>query len=105
MNHYKLKCDQNPDFNFTGDLIGQLTTSLDKSAPNYSGSPGRWSTIKLYKTLIGGKYVCQRIGYSAHPNEHTVYHVKVCNSVQQVKEFFGANGNDMQAFYQQVGIK
>lgn len=37
----------------------------------------------------GGKYVCHQIGYSSWVNERTRYSGRVCETVEEVIEFFG----------------
>jgi hypothetical protein len=81
--------DNAPDVTFTGELLVNTSSSQDRiDGDRWSGSPGRWTTLKLYRTT-GGKFVAQRIGHTMWEGERTRYTAKVCETEDEVKGFFG----------------
>lgn len=84
-----IECDNGPTIRFTGDRIAAAASSDNNaSGSSYSGSTGRWTELKLYKTK-GGYYVCHQIGYTRWQGERDLYKAKVCETTEEVIEFFG----------------
>lgn len=73
---------------FSGKLIGSASTSPETARSDYSGQTGRWTVLRLYRTQAG-KYVCEQIGKTRWQGEHNRYSGAVCETDQQVVEFFG----------------
>jgi hypothetical protein len=82
--------DNERDLRFTGTRIAARSSSPDKARPNYSGSPGRWSELTLYKTE-GGKWVAAKVGHTQWQGEKDRFSAAVCDTPQAVVDFFGAN--------------
>lgn len=89
--------DGERDLKFTGELIASAKSTPERQSSNYSGSTGRWCTLKLYRTAKG-KYVCAQIGHTQWQGETDRYSGAVCESVDQVVEFFG-NGRLAKLLY------
>ena len=88
-NTITLRVDNKPDLRFEGECIGSASSSDNNaSGSSYSGSTGRWTELKLYKTK-GGRYVCHQIGYTRWQGERDLYKAKVCETTEEVIEFFG----------------
>lgn len=83
-----LKRDNALDLRFTGELIAEASSSANNASGSYSGTTGRWTTLRLYVTA-GGRYVCQSIGHTIWQGEHDRYSAAVCDSAAEVIEFFG----------------
>lgn len=84
-----VRADNAPDLKFHGKLISWARSSDNQAmGSSYSGSVGRWTELNLYQTK-GGKYVCQCIGYTRWQGERDRYSAKVCDTVEEVREFFG----------------
>ncbi len=84
-----LEIDNAPNIRFTGELIAKVSSSPDKAlGSNYSGQTGRWTELTLYKTR-GGKFVCHQIGRTQWQGERDRHTGKVCETLAEVKEFFG----------------
>ena len=75
-----------PDIRFQGELIAEA--SSDSNVSWSSGTGGRWTELKLYRTA-GGRYVAQSIGRTKRQGEHTRYSAKVCETAADVIAFFG----------------
>jgi hypothetical protein len=73
---------------FAGVLIGSARTSPNRAYPNYSGSPGNWKSLTLYRTE-GGKYICSRINYTQWQGEQNHYAAAVCESIADAIKWFG----------------
>jgi len=73
---------------FTGELLGEVSSSSNNASSDYSGQTGRWSILRLYRTQAG-KYVCEQIGKTQWQGEHNRYSGAVCDTDQQVVDFFG----------------
>lgn len=80
MDKITVKNDNAPDIRFTGELM--------EMASSRSNDTTRWTELELYKTQTG-KFVCSEIGYSQWQGERDHYKAKVCNSVEEVTQFFG----------------
>jgi hypothetical protein len=84
-----LKISGATNIRFTGDLIASNETSANNAAGRYySGDPGRWAEYALYKTN-NNKYVCHCIYRTCWDGERDSYDGLVCESEQEVIEFFG----------------
>lgn len=88
MKEYIVKRDNERDIIFTGEIIATASSSPEQSRSDYSGSTGRWTVLRLYRTK-GGKYVCQEIGRTQWQGEHDRYRGAVCEDADCVCEFFG----------------
>jgi hypothetical protein len=81
--------DNEPNITFTGERLVNTSSSQDRiDGDRWSGSTGRWTTLRLYRTT-GGKFVAQRIGHTMWEGERTRYAAKVCETEDEVKGFFG----------------
>jgi hypothetical protein len=81
--------DNAPDIRFVGEKIGSASsTDNNANQSSYSGSTGRWTELALYQS-IGGKYICEQIGRTRWTNERDRFSYKICDSIEEVLEFFG----------------
>jgi len=80
--------DNGPSIRFVGERISHVKSSPNNAHPSYSKQTGRWSELVLYKT-VSGKYVCQEIGRTQWQGERDRYSAKVCDTPEEVIEFFG----------------
>ena len=78
------------DLRFVGKLIAEAISSANNARSDYSGSTGRWTELRLYRTA-GEQYVCERIGRTRWQGEHDRHTAVVCGSVVGVCEFFGSS--------------
>ena len=83
-----IEIDNRPDIRFTGERLAAVKSSANNASSSYSGQPGRWTQLALYKTK-GGKYVCHKIGHTIWQGESDSYSGKVCETLDDVKAFFG----------------
>ena len=97
-----LENDNAPAVRFSGELVAETSSSANNASSYYSGSTGRWTTLKLYKTK-SGKLVCQSIGHTQWQGEHDRYKVAVCDTSAEVIAFFG-HGWLAKALYEDAGI-
>lgn len=88
MEQFTLEIDKAPAFRFTGELLAAESSSQNNASNYYSGETGRWAELALYKTRAG-KYVCHQIGRTCWAGEHDRYSGKVCDTLDEVREFFG----------------
>lgn len=88
MDKITVKNDNAPDIRFTGELMARVKSSPAQAHPSYSNNTGRWTELELYKTQTG-KFVCLEIGCTQWQGEHNRYNAKVCDSVEEVTQFFG----------------
>lgn len=89
METFKIEIDNAPDFRFTGEVVASVASSDNQAMTSrYSGQTGRWTELTLYKT-VGGKFVCHQIGRTRWQGERDRFSGKVCQSLEEVKEFFG----------------
>lgn len=102
MEQITLDNDNAPNVGFEGELIAEASSSSNNASGYYSGSPGRWTELKLYRTK-GGKLVCQTVGHTQHSGEQTRYKVGVCETEADVIEFFG-HGWLAKELYSRAGI-
>ena len=92
---YTVERDNERDITFTGERIGFGT-----SRTPYKDD--RWTELSLYKTK-GGKFVCSEIGYTKWQGEQTRYKAEVCETTEEVVEFFG-HGWVSKELYSDAGI-
>lgn len=84
-----LEIDNAPNIKFTGEMIGGVSSSPDQAMnSSWSGETGRWTILRLYKTK-GGKYICHQIGKTQWQGERDRFSGKVCDTLEEVVEFFG----------------
>ena len=94
--------DNNRDIRFSGELIAEASSSADKAGSDYSGSTGRWTELRLYKTTAG-KFICEQIGRTQWQGEHARHSAAVCDDAEAMIEFFGT-GWLAKELYDKVGI-
>lgn len=94
--------DDEPSITFVGKVIGTARSSTNNASSSYSGSPGRKTTLILYRTR-GGKFVCEKIGITQWQGEKTRYSGAVCDSEAEVTKFFGF-GWLAKELYDEAGI-
>lgn len=88
MEEFTVFRDGEKNLRFEGELIAARKSSPVMGNNRYSGSNGRWSVLKLYKTK-GGKFICQRIGMTSWDKESDRYTGLVCTNMAEVVAFFG----------------
>lgn len=89
METFTLEIDNAPSIRFTGKLVASVASSNNQAmGSDYSGKPGRWTELALYKTK-GGRFICQQVGRSIWQGERDRFSGKVCETLAEVKEFFG----------------
>lgn len=89
METFTLEIDNDPSIRFTGELVASAASSDNQAmGSSYSGQTGRWTELALYKTK-GGKYICHQIGRTRWQGERDRFSGKVCETLAEVKEFFG----------------
>ncbi|WP_223824197.1 hypothetical protein [Candidatus Enterovibrio escicola] len=54
----------------------------------HSAQTGRWTELFLYKTK-GRKFICHQVGRTSWQSEYDRFSGKVCETQEEVKEFFG----------------
>lgn len=103
MEEITLQSDNAPSLRFRGELLASTSSSNERSSSYYSGTTGRWTTLRLYKTA-SGKFVCQSIGHTQWQGEHTRYKAVVCETEAEVIKFFG-HGWLAKDLYDEAGIE
>lgn len=88
METFTLEVDNAPDIRFTGERIASTASSDNREMGSYSGQTGRWTELALYRTK-GGKFICHQIGRTRWSGERDRFSGKVCETLDEVKEFFG----------------
>ena len=96
MNSFTIQCDDRLDFKFKGKRLGSVSSS-------HNITTGRWTELGLYRTT-GGKYVCSEIGGSTWPDSPTTHRGAICETPEQVIEFFGY-GVLAKELYEMAGIE
>ena len=94
--------DNEKDLRFTGELVAEVQSSANNASTRYSGSTGRWTVLKLYKTKAG-KFVCQSIGRTQWDKETDRYSGAACTTHDEVTAFFG-HGWLAKELYGEAGI-
>lgn len=102
MPYYTVERDNDRDLRFEGEIIATANSQPNNAAGNYSGTTGRWSELRLYKTR-GGKFICEQIGHTQWQGERTRYSGAVCDTPDEVIDFFG-NGWLAKQLYAEGGI-
>lgn len=90
MKEYTLANDHGMDLRFTSERLAVVGTSSDLASSNYSGTTGRWTTLKLFKTT-GGKFVGQIIQHTQHQGERDSFGALVCDDLYAAFAFLGRN--------------
>lgn len=103
MDEHIVERDNDSDIKFRGELIASESSSNNNASSYYSGSPGRWTTLALYRTA-GGRYVCEQVGHTQWQGEHDRRSGAVCETVDEVIEFFG-HGWLAKQLYAEAGIE
>lgn len=80
--------DDEPALTFTGVQIASARSFGDRGHPDFSGSTGRWTVLKLYRTK-GGKLVGARIERTQWQGEQDQHEGIVCETASEIVEFFG----------------
>ena len=89
MECFVVEVDNGPDLRFYGKIRANVRSYSDKArVGEYSGQVGRHSELSLYETA-GGNFVCQLVERTCWQGESDSYDGKVCDTVEQVKEYFG----------------
>jgi hypothetical protein len=89
MKTFTLKIDNAPSVRFTGELVASPASSDDRAmGRSYSSQTSRWTELELYKTK-GGKFICHQVGRTCWQGERDRFSGKVCETLEDVKEFFG----------------
>jgi hypothetical protein len=84
-----LKIDNAPNIRVTGELVAIAADSDNEAmGSSYNGETGRWTEMTLYKTKRG-KFVCHQIERTRWIGERDRFSGKVCETSEDVKEFFG----------------
>lgn len=94
--------DNAPDLKFMGKQIASVSNSSNNASKEYSGEPGRWTTLELYVTRQG-KYVAARVAHTVWSGETDRNEAKVCDTASAVIEFFG-HGWLAKKLYEEAGI-
>ena len=79
--------DNKADLAFNGELLAQVESSPDRASSSYSGSPGRWMVLALYRTEAG-TYVAHRASMTQHEGERHRYRSAPCEELADVVNFF-----------------
>jgi hypothetical protein len=88
MTAFTIKNDNGPDIKISGEMIGYAATSENNAHTKFSGSPGRWTELMLYRT-VGGKHVAANIEHSNWQGERNMHSAVICENHDQIVEFFG----------------
>lgn len=80
--------DKESDIRFTGEKIASASTSPDTARSDFSGSTGRWTTLRLYRTK-SGKYICEQIGHTQWQGENDRHSGAICETHAEIIAFFG----------------
>lgn len=103
MQTYTLPIDNSPDIQFEGELLGTATTARYNYHDPHQLEPNqRWTELALYRTS-SGKYVCHQSANTNKTGEHCFYNGKVCDTEEDVFEFFG-NRWLAKSLYQDAGL-
>ena len=103
MEEFELDRDNAPNLKFRGEKIASVSSSDNNASGSYSGSTGRWTTLRLYKTA-GGKFVCNTIGHTRWQGEQRRDAASVCATEAEVIQYFG-HGWLAKELYVDAGIE
>lgn len=93
-----------PNVRFTGVLIHKTATSSNPATGTlYSGTPGCWTELYLYRTITG-KAVCYRIERTIWEGCSDNFDAEVCSDAEEIRAFFGSE-NLAQDIYFACNIK
>ena len=82
METIELYVDNEPDIQFCGELIAEVSSY--RAFENDS----RWTELDLYRTA-SGKFICHQIGRTRWVGEKDRYKAAVCKTTNEVIDFFG----------------
>jgi len=82
---------QRDNLTFEGELIATAASTDDPQSSDFSGSTGRWTELALYKTTVGGTWVCSRIGRSCWQGERDSHEATQCKTEQELIDWFGTD--------------
>lgn len=89
MDTFTIEIDNGPGLRFAGELVASAASADNRAmGSSYSGQTGRWTELALYKTKAG-KYICHQVGRTCWQGERDRSSGKVCETLDEVKEFFG----------------
>ena len=89
MEEFEVIRDKEQNLKFKGELIASRGSSDNNAAgSNYSGSTGRCTELRLYKTA-GGKFICSSIDLTRWQGERDRFSGCVCETTDEVIAFFG----------------
>lgn len=91
-----------PDVRFVGKLVAQVSSSPDQASSYYSGSNGRYTILRLFRSR-GGKLIAEQTGRTQWQGERDRIKVAVCDDEKAVIEFFG-HGWLAKDLYEEAGI-
>lgn len=104
METFTIEIDNAPNIRFTGELVASASSSDNQAmGSSYSGDTGRWTELDLYKTSKG-KYICHQVGRTRWQGERDRYSGKVCETLEEVIEFFGHRWLAKELYYE-AGIE
>lgn len=67
---------------FEGEELGRWETSPNNASPRYSGAPGRWTELYLYRTAKG-RYVVHLVRHTAWDGEEDTAEVVVFDTPEE----------------------
>lgn len=103
MEEFEVIRDKEQNLKFKGELIASCSSSDNQAmGSNYSGSVGRCTELRLYKTA-GGKFICSSIGRTRWQGERDRFAGMVCETIDGVISFFG-NGWLAKDLYEEANI-
>jgi len=88
MEQHVVERDGDRNIKFTGEMIASASSSANNAHSDYSGSTGRWTELRLYRTKAG-KFVCEQIGRTQWQGEKDRYSGAICETTDEVQDFFG----------------
>lgn len=97
MEEHTVYVDNAPSIKFHGELVASVS---NKQA--YNGG-GRWRVLRLFRTK-GGKYICQSIGRTQWIGEEDRVSAAVCETKEDVIEFFGHTDLAKELYAETPGI-
>ena len=103
MQTYVIARDNDTDLRFSGELLASQSSSLDKESSASSGTTGRWTELRLYRTQ-SGKYICEQVGRTQWQGERDCCKAAVAETQEKVIEFFGT-GWLAKKLYEQAAIE
>jgi hypothetical protein len=103
MEQFEIERTDSKTLRFTGELIAKAATSPDRAHGMYwSGSPGRWQELALYRTQAG-QWIAHRADLSQWDGERGHSEAAVCADLADVERFLG-HGRLAQYLYHGAGI-